>query len=136
MKRSPILRKTAMTRTAFARTPILKSTPARKSAMKSRASKMTPIRKSAKGEQCTLRFGVCNFDPATTVWAHSNRAEDGKGMGIKARDEEGCFSCSACHTFLDGGYANAGWDRLALDSYFNRARTLSQAILRQKGLMP
>jgi len=73
--------------------------------MKSRGPKMTPIRASAKDEQCTLRFPCCNFDPATTVWAHSNRAEDGKGMGIKARDQEGCYACSACHSWLDGGYA-------------------------------
>lgn len=105
-----------------------------KRAMKSKGPKMTPIRASARGEQCTLRFAVCNFDPATTVWAHSNRAEDGKGMGIKARDEEGCYACMACHSWLDGGYAGKML-RDQVDGYFDLARAESQAILRRKGLM-
>lgn len=103
-------------------------------AMKSSRPKMTPIRASAKDEQCTLRFPVCNFDPATTVWAHSNRAEDGKGTGIKARDGEGCYACFACHSFLDGGYAGK-MTREMVDVYFDIARTASQKILRRKGLM-
>ena len=105
-----------------------------KTVMKSSRPKMTPIRASAKDEQCTLRFPVCNFDSATTVWAHSNRYEDGKGMGIKANDQEGCYSCSACHAFLDGGYAGH-MPRPMVDVYFDIARTASQKILRRKGLM-
>lgn len=102
--------------------------------MKSGAPKMTPIRKSAKGEECTLRFPCCTFDPSTTVWAHSNRLEDGKGMGIKARDEEGCYACHACHSWLDGGYAGH-MPRSLVDTYFDLARTESQKILKRKGLM-
>jgi hypothetical protein len=103
--------------------------------MKSTRPKMTPIRKSARREACTLRFpGICNRNPETTAWCHSNRAEDGKGMGLKARDEEGCYGCSDCHAWLDGGYA--GWmPREAVDARFDAARTESQAILRAKGLM-
>jgi hypothetical protein len=104
--------------------------------MKLSRPKMTPIRASARGEDCTLQIpGVCNRNPETVVWAHSNNYVDGKGAGKKARDEEGCYSCFACHAFYDGGYANAGWDRLAVDSLFNRARALSREILRQKGLL-
>lgn len=102
--------------------------------LKAKRPPMTPIRKSAKGEACTLRLPVCNGDPATTVWAHSNRAEDGKGMGIKARDEEGCYACHACHAFLDGGYAGK-MPRTLVDTYFDLARAESQGILRMKGLM-
>lgn len=105
-----------------------------RSKLKSSRPKMTPIRASAKGEQCTLRFPCCNFNPETTVWCHSNRAEDGKGMGIKARDEEGCYGCSACHAFLDGGYAGH-MPRGMVDVHFDIARVISQNMLRQKGLM-
>jgi hypothetical protein len=104
--------------------------------MKKSRPKMTPIRASARNEECTMQIpGICNRDPATVVWAHSNNAVDGKGAGIKARDEEGCYACFTCHSFYDGGYANAGWDRSALNSYFNRARALSREILRRKGLL-
>jgi hypothetical protein len=112
-----------------------KAAPARKAAMKVKHPKMTPIRASARGEQCTLRFACCNFDPATTVWCHSNRAADGKGMGIKARDHEGAYGCSACHAWLDGGYAGH-MRRETVDIFFDLARANSQTILRAKGLMP
>ena len=121
MKRSAIQRKTPMKRGT--------SKP-----MKSKDPKSTPIRKSAKGQECTLRFPCCCEDSSTTVWAHSNRLEDGKGMGIKARDEEGCYACFACHSWLDGGYAGH-MPRSLVDKYFDLARTESQAILRRKGLI-
>lgn len=109
--------------------------PAKRSTLKAKRPKMTPIRASARGEACTLRLPVCNGNRETTVWCHSNRAEDGKGMGIKARDEEGCYGCSACHAFLDGGYAGK-MPRSLVDTYFDLARAESQRILRTKGLMP
>lgn len=105
-----------------------------RTAMKRKGPKMTPIRASARGEQCTLRFPCCNFNPETTAWCHSNSARDGKGMGIKARDVEGAYGCSACHAFLDGGYAGK-MPRDQVDLNFNVARLLSQAILRRKGLI-
>lgn len=129
MKRSP------MKRSAPLKNGTKKSAPAPRARMKSKALKMTPIRASARGETCTLRLPVCNGNNETTVWCHSNRAEDGKGMGIKARDEEGCYGCSACHAFLDGGYAGK-MPRSLVDKYFDLARTESQAKLKQKGLMP
>jgi hypothetical protein len=131
-------RSTGLKRTSIARMERKEADAVRKirKVMKSSRQKMTPIRASARGQDCTLQIpGVCNRNSETVVWCHSNRAEDGKGMGLKARDEEGCYGCSACHSFLDGGYANAGWDRHALDSCFNRARALSREILRQKGLL-
>ncbi|WP_229508975.1 nuclease domain-containing protein [Massilia sp. CCM 8734] len=108
--------------------------PARKAAMKKSRPKMMPIRKSAEGEACTLRFPCCCGDPATTVWAHSNSHKDGKGMGIKARDEEGCYACVTCHSWLDGGYAGS-MPRSLVDRYFDLARHESQGVLRSKGLM-
>lgn len=150
MKRSEIKRTSPMSRTeilglqSHARLAVAepkpsklprKAAPARKAALKAKKPKMTPIRKSARGEECTLRFpGICNGDTQTTVWCHSNRAEDGKGMGLKARDEEGCYGCSACHAWLDGGYAGH-MPRSTVDVFFDLARGFSQQILRQKGLM-
>jgi hypothetical protein len=108
---------------------------ARSKRLASRRTATSAVRQSARGEACTLGFPCCNGDRATTVWCHSNRLEDGKGMGLKARDEEGCYGCSTCHAFLDGGYAAAGWERSVVDLYFDRARTISQQLLRQKGLL-
>jgi hypothetical protein len=133
-----------MKRTAFvnrgkplARTAFKAKTPdQRPKRMKSARPKMTPIRASARGEDCTLRFpGVCNENPETTVWCHSNRVADGKGMGIKAPDEQGCYGCSACHAFLDGGYANSVMPRTTVDAFFDFARSLSRDKLKQKGLL-
>lgn len=103
--------------------------------LKSTRPKMTPIRKSARGQECTLRFpGICNRNQETTAWCHSNRLADGKGLGIKARDEEGCYGCSDCHAWLDGGYAGR-MPRAAVDAKFDAARAESQGKLRAQGLL-
>ena len=47
----------------------------------------------------------CGANDGTTVWAHANGAEFGKGMGIKAHDCYGMFLCSICHHQLDQGFA-------------------------------
>jgi hypothetical protein len=71
---------------------------------------MTMIRSSkvlnsARGQNCAARFpGICNGDPATTVFAHLNGAAFGKGMGVKAHDVLGFHACFACHTYLDTGH--------------------------------
>jgi hypothetical protein len=105
--------------------------------MKSTRPKMTPIRASAQGQECTLRFpGICNRNPETTVWCHSNRLADGKGMSLKAPDEQGCYGCYDCHAWLDGGYAASGTSRESVDARFDAARAESQEILRAKGLVP
>lgn len=63
---------------------------------------MSILRKSAHGQMCLIRVPkVCNFNPDTTVLAHLN----GAGMGMKEHDLFGCFACSDCHAWLDGGYA-------------------------------
>jgi Protein of unknown function (DUF1364). len=104
--------------------------------MKTARPKMTPIRASARGEECTLRFpGVCNENAETTVWCHSNQLKDGKGMGLKAPDEQGCYGCSNCHAFLDGGYARSVMPRTTVDAFFDFARILSRDKLKQKGLL-
>lgn len=133
-----------MKRTSFlsrgkplARTTFKPKTPdQRPKRMKSARPKMTPIRASARGEECTLRFpGVCNENPQTTVLCHSNRLEDGKGMGLKAPDDRACYGCSSCHAFLDGGYANSPMPRTTVDAFFAFALSLTHTILKKKGLL-
>ena len=57
---------------------------------------------TARGAPCALRLpGICNNDPATTVWAHLNGF--GKGMGMKTHDILGFPACSSCHAAYDQG---------------------------------
>lgn len=109
----------------------------RPSPMKSRSPKSTPIRRSAKGQDCTMLIpGICNQNPETVVWAHSNRHEHGKGMGIKAKDEFGCYACSSCHGVLDGQIKRpTGVTKEDVETYFDQAMYLSRAILIDKGLL-
>ena len=80
-------------------------------------------RDMACGKYCTLVIpGVCCHDPETTVLAHSNRGQDGKGMGMKADDAVGAvWACHTCHQWLDQGKAPAEEKR--------------QAVLRAMGMM-
>ena len=62
------------------------------------SSKLT---EAARGQECSVQlFPYCNFDSATTVFAHAN-SED-KGMAIKSPDWWGADACSVCHDILDG----------------------------------
>lgn len=105
--------------------------------MKSKSPKSTPIRQSARGEECTLLIpGVCNHNSETVVWAHSNSHDHGKGLGIKAKDEYGCYACSSCHAVLDGQAPRPdGWSKDDLNVYFESAMYRSRSILRDKGLL-
>ena len=114
MKRSPMQPGKPLARTPFKRTAPMPSTgmlsvqshqrtaPKRKVGLKAKGPRSTPIRRAARGQDCTLRLAVCNFDPDTTVLCHSNFLSDGKGMGLKAPDTAAAFGCSACHDVLDG----------------------------------
>ena len=65
------------------------------------------IRDCARGQPCMLRIpDVCNGDPETTVWCHSNQGKHGKGGARKAHDVFGTFGCFSCHTWLDSGKAS------------------------------
>ena len=85
------------------------------------------IRNSARGQDCTLRLvGVCNFNDETTILAHIGRD---RGMALKCDDTFAVYSCSACHTAIDG----AERSDLALDLL--RALEETQKILFDKGLI-
>ena len=65
---------------------------------------MVNYRKEAKGRPCMVNIsGVCNHDTQTTVLAHLNV----QGLNVKAHDLHGCWACSACHEWLDHGWAEA-----------------------------
>lgn len=61
---------------------------------------MTVLRKLARGKDCQIRLPCCNHDNATTVLAHL-RLSGLSGIGLKANDIFGAYSCSACHTWVD-----------------------------------
>lgn len=95
--------------------------------------KSKKITNSAKGEDCTLRIaGVCNFNPETTVFAHMN----GGGMGTKHNDIHGCYACSDCHDWLDGGWIMSNlMDGAEVECEFLRAMIETQNKLIEKGLV-
>lgn len=109
----------------------------KRTAIKRSRPKTTKIRQSARGEDCTINLeGVCNYDPQTTVWAHSNRFADGKGMGRKADDANGAYACHSCHAVYDRQMKRP--DHLSLDDVeeaFTLAMEKSRAILIRKGLV-
>lgn len=128
MKRSPIERSAVQLK----RTPMARST----TPMKTRWARPSKIRQSARGEDCTLRFPGCRNDRDTVVWCHSNRLADGKGMGIKAADEAGCYGCATCHAYLDWGWASdPNMTFESVQQQFERARLESGARLQHKGLI-
>ena len=89
------------------------------------------ILNSARGEPCTVNSPVCNRNPETTVAAHSNWHEHGKGMGQKAHDIFVAYACSGCHAWLDSGSASKAEKR----EYWHRghARTLVRMV--EKGVI-
>lgn len=46
---------------------------------------------------------MCGNDDGTTVAAHSNLLEHGKGKGLKAHDAMHAWLCYRCHTEYDQG---------------------------------
>lgn len=68
--------------------------------------KSKKIRNSARGEDCSLRLGICSH-PETVVLAHIGRR---RGMGIKCSDHFAVYACSACHDIIDGRVNNPGLD--------------------------
>ena len=61
--------------------------------------------KLAKGEKCLLQIAddCLGDEGSTTVAAHSNMGEHGKGMGMKAEDCYSVWACHRCHSLFDQG---------------------------------
>lgn len=95
------------------------------------------MREAAKGQDCTVNaVGVCNYDPATTVFAHLS--DESKGMGTKSDDLSGCDACHACHDWIDRR-RNDGPPEEEREWYMRRAqvrtlrRRIEQGIITIKG---
>ena len=69
---------------------IPKNTPYRNKKMRQLASECT---------ECMGCGAIC--EPGSIVGAHSNRQQDGKGMGTKAHDLL-AYLCPTCHRYVDG----------------------------------
>jgi hypothetical protein len=148
MRRSPMKPGKPLAGTPFKRTSPMPSTgmlsvqshqrtaPKRKAGLKTKGPRSTPIRRAARGQDCTLRLAVCNFDSDTTVLCHSNFLADGKGMGLKAPDTAAAFGCSACHDVLDGRRPRPADLSLAgLEAAFRAAVGTTREILLSMGLL-
>lgn len=89
------------------------------------------LRKLARGRPCMVRIPkVCNFNPETTVLAHLN----GAGMGRKAHDLHGAWTCAACHQWLDGGFSREA-SKNVRDLYHLEAVIRTQEALIEEGLL-
>lgn len=70
------------------------------------------LTETARDEPCmNCMAAICRTD--TTVWAHSNLGEHGKGFKLKAHDCFGAFLGDKCHAWLDnaGGHGNDPTER-------------------------
>ena len=63
---------------------------------------MTDFRREARGRECMIRSPVCSSNREETVLAHL-RMVGISGMGLKAPDLLGAWSCARCHTLVDTG---------------------------------
>jgi hypothetical protein len=87
--------------------------------------------RAARGRPCSMESPWCNHDPETTVFAHSNFAEDGKGIAQKADDLFGADLCSECHRWLDEGRASRETKR----DTFHRAMKRTMRARWEQGLL-
>ena len=98
---------------------------------------MSKITQSARNENCTINLiGVCNYNPDSVVWCHSNKGIHGKGLGLKAKDENGAYGCYQCHMTYDRQIKRP--KNLSLEDVeeaFTIAMLKSQQILKDKGLI-
>ncbi len=87
------------------------------------------LREEARGQECQIRAGVCNGDPATTVLCHLNSG----GMGHKVSDWLASWGCNRCHHYCDGGYWEQGDTKEDADLALLRGMARTQALLIERG---
>ena len=93
-------------------------------------AKSKKIRESARGEDCSLRLGVCSSNE-TVVLCHIGR---NRGMGIKCGDHFSVYACSACHDIIDGR-TKSQFTKDELNTQKLRALEETQGNLIEKGLL-
>ena len=90
---------------------------------------MSAITKFAEGKDCTARIpGVCNGNPATSVWAHLNSIRWGAGRGIKVKDACGLIACSSCHLVIDGAPSDYTLTEVKMMAYEGHFESLAMLI--------
>ena len=67
---------------------------------KHKSIRIKKIRDSARGQDCTVNTQFCSHNNETTVLAHYGEPGE-KGVGIKADDTSGFYSCYDCHIAID-----------------------------------
>lgn len=92
--------------------------------------KQTKIRKSARGEDCSLRLGMCS-SPETVILAHIGR---NRGIAIKCADYFAVYACANCHDIIDGR-SKSEFTKDELNSEKLRALEETQGKLVNKGLL-
>lgn len=92
---------------------------------------MSKIRKSARGEDCSLRLGMCS-SPEAVILAHIGR---NRGVGIKCGDHFAVYACSDCHDIIDGRVDTAFFNYDELETEKLRALEETQGKLINKGLL-
>lgn len=96
---------------------------------------MSDLRKSARGRDCAIRSPVCSFNPEETVLAHV-RMIGVSGMGSKAPDLLGAFSCARCHQLVDTGrYQDVELTKDDRDLYLLKGVMRTQAMWIKEGLV-
>jgi uncharacterized CHY-type Zn-finger protein len=92
--------------------------------------KSKKIRDSARGEDCTLRLGMCSSNE-TVVLCHIGKR---RGMGLKCSDTFAIYACAACHDAIDGRVKST-FSNDELNTQKLRALEETQEILINKGLL-
>lgn len=102
--------------------PVTQKTPDRKNQKLRDSAKVCP-----KCQGCN----AYNYDGQQLCLAHSNRLQDGKGKGLKARDDKGAILCAKCHSFVDGG----GTSREAMQNLHEYAHLRTMAWWKAEGYL-
>ena len=94
-------------------------------------SKQDKYTKSARGQMCQVRLpGSCNHNPETTVLAHLN----GAGMGIKHLNIHAAYTCSGCHSVIDG-HVKSEWTQDQLKRWHLEGVIRTQIIMVKEGVL-
>ena len=76
----------------------------------------------AQGQECLLnihKYCLCD-EGSTTVAAHDNSLQSGKGMALKANDSRTVWACFYCHSLLDQGQMEYEERQEAFDCAYSR----------------
>lgn len=98
---------------------------------------MSKITESARGEECQVRLPfICSHDPSQTVLSHANGSAAGKGVGMKAPDYLGAYSCAPCHDCYERRIKPPpGWTHDDVKIAFAEGVFRTQILMEKKGLL-